>query len=86
VLLARRCAFADLFVDSEKREAVRGGQRLELAFTEFFILECLMRSAGRVVKHDRIIDFVWAGGNQRQQSQWKRTESWGSSKDRPRFR
>src|SRR6266702_6978843 len=37
--------FADLFVDSEKREAVRGGQRLELTFTEFSILECLMRSA-----------------------------------------
>jgi hypothetical protein len=53
--------FADLFVDSEKCEAVRGGQRLELAFTDFSILECLMRSAGRVVKRDRIIDFVWAG-------------------------
>jgi DNA-binding response OmpR family regulator len=51
--------FADLFVDSEKREAVRGSQRLELTFTEFSILECLMRSAGRVVKRDRIIDFVW---------------------------
>jgi DNA-binding response OmpR family regulator len=52
--------FADLFIDSEKREAVRGGQRLELTFTEFSILECLMRSAGRVVKRDRIIEFVWA--------------------------
>jgi DNA-binding response OmpR family regulator len=51
--------FADLFVDAEKREAVRGGQRLELTRTEFSILECLMRSAGRVVKRDRIIELVW---------------------------
>lgn len=51
--------FADLFLDTEKREAVRAGQRLDLTRTEFSILECLMRSAGRVVKRDRIIDLVW---------------------------
>jgi len=51
--------FADLFLDAEKHEAVRAGQRLELTRTEFSILECLMRSAGRVVKRDRIIDLVW---------------------------
>ncbi len=54
-----RMRFADLFLDAEKREAVRGGQRLELTRTEFSILECLMRSAGRVVKRDRIIELVW---------------------------
>jgi two-component system, OmpR family, copper resistance phosphate regulon response regulator CusR len=51
--------FADLFLDAEKREAVRAGQRLDLTRTEFSILECLMRSAGRVVKRDRIIELVW---------------------------
>lgn len=51
--------FADLFLDTEKREAVRAGQRLELTRTEFGILECLMRSAGRVVTRDRIIEAVW---------------------------
>ena len=45
--------FADLFLDTEKREAVRGGQRLDLTRTEFGILECLLRSAGRVVTRDR---------------------------------
>jgi two-component system response regulator MprA len=51
--------FADLFLDAEKREVVRGGQRLDLTRTEFSILECLMRAAGRVVTRDRIIELVW---------------------------
>ena len=52
--------FADLFLDAEKREVVRAGQRLDLTLTEFSILECLMRAAGRVVTRDRIIEHVWA--------------------------
>ncbi len=51
--------FADLFLDSEKREVIRGKQRLELTRTEFSILECLLRAAGRVVTRARIIDVVW---------------------------
>jgi len=51
--------FADLFVDTEKREAVRGGQRLDLTRTEFSILELLMRASGRVVTRSRIIEMVW---------------------------
>ena len=51
--------FADLFLDTEKREAVRAGLRLELTRTEFSILECLMRAAGRAVTRDNIIEFVW---------------------------
>src|SRR5580698_6331370 len=41
--------FADLYLDSEKHEVTRAGRRLELTRTEFSILECLMRAAGRVV-------------------------------------
>lgn len=51
--------FADLFLDSEKHEATRGGQRLELTRTEFAILECLIRAAGRVVPRARIVELVW---------------------------
>ncbi len=51
--------FADLFLDCETHEATRAGRRLELTRTEFSILECLMRSAGRVVPRNRIIEFVW---------------------------
>lgn len=56
---AGQMRFADLFLDIEKREAVRAGQRLDLTRTEFSILECLMRAAGRVVTRDRIIELVW---------------------------
>lgn len=56
---AAQMRFADLFVDTDKREAVRAGQRLELTRTEFSILECLMRAAGRVVTRSRIIELVW---------------------------
>lgn len=51
--------FADLFLDTEKHEAVRCGVRLDLTQTEFSILECLMRSAGRVVMRSRIMEQVW---------------------------
>jgi len=51
--------FADLFLDAEKHEAVRGGKRLDLTRTEFSILECLMKASGRVVPRSRIIDLVW---------------------------
>jgi DNA-binding response OmpR family regulator len=51
--------FADLYLDSQKHEATRAGHRLELTRTEFSILECLMRSAGRVVPRQRIIEIVW---------------------------
>ena len=56
---AAQMRFADLFLDTEKREAVRAGQRLDLTRTEFGILECLMRAAGRVVTRSRIIELVW---------------------------
>jgi two-component system response regulator MprA len=51
--------FADLYVDSQKHEATRAGRRLDLTRTEFSILECLIRSAGRVVPRSRIIELVW---------------------------
>jgi len=56
---AAQLRFADLFLDTEKHEVIRGGQRLDLTRTEFSILECLMRAAGRVVTRDRIIELVW---------------------------
>lgn len=56
---AAHLRFADLFLDTEKREAVRGGQTLDLTRTEFSILEALMRAAGRIVTRDRIIELVW---------------------------
>jgi DNA-binding response OmpR family regulator len=51
--------FADLSLDIEKHEALRNGRHLELSQTEFAILMCLMRAAGRVVPRSRIIESVW---------------------------
>ena len=51
--------YANLVMDSEKREAWRGRRLLDLTRTEFALLECLLRSAGRVVPRGRLIDFVW---------------------------
>ena len=51
--------FADLSLDVEKHEAMRGGRRIQLTHTEFSILECLMRAAGRIVTRDDLIDEVW---------------------------
>jgi two-component system, OmpR family, copper resistance phosphate regulon response regulator CusR len=51
--------YADLVLDLGTREVWRGGERIRLTRTEFSILECLMRSAGRVVSRDRLIEQVW---------------------------
>jgi DNA-binding response OmpR family regulator len=55
---ARR-RFADLTIDLERHEAWRGSAALRLSRTELSILECLMRSAGRIVTRDRLIEEVW---------------------------
>ena len=55
-----RLRFADLTMDLGTREVRRGGTLLSLTRTEFALLECLMRAAGRVVTRDRLVDSVWA--------------------------
>jgi DNA-binding response OmpR family regulator len=56
---ATRMRFADLTMDLETREVRRGNALVNLTRTEFAILECLMKSAGRVVTRGRLMDFVW---------------------------
>jgi DNA-binding response OmpR family regulator len=52
--------FADLMLDLGEHKAWRGKRTLILTRTEFALLECLMRSAGRVVTRDRLIETVWS--------------------------
>jgi len=54
-----RLRFSDLSIDPETHEAWRGKGLLNLTRTEFSILECLLRSAGRVVTRQRLIETVW---------------------------
>jgi two-component system response regulator MprA len=51
--------FADLVIDLAEHKAKRGKREMILTRTEFAILECLLRAAGRVVTRDRLIDTVW---------------------------
>ena len=51
--------YADLALDRGTREVRRGGEPIRLTRTEFSILESLMRSAGRVVTRDQLIETVW---------------------------
>ncbi|HEY3743209.1 MAG TPA: response regulator transcription factor [Bryobacteraceae bacterium] len=55
----QRLRYADLTLDLEKREAWRAKRQIALTRTEFSILECLMRAAGRVVPRDSLIEEVW---------------------------
>lgn len=56
---AQPLRFGDLVLDPGTREASRGPRTLTLTRTEFAILECLVRAAGRVVPRDRLIEDVW---------------------------
>ena len=49
----------DLTMNLETHQVWRGSASVTLTRTEFSILECLMRSAGRVVVRQRLIDTVW---------------------------
>jgi DNA-binding response OmpR family regulator len=54
-----RLRFSDLAINPETHEAWRRNGLLNLTRTEFSILECLIRSAGRVVPRQRLIESVW---------------------------
>ena len=52
-------ALADLTLDEDAHEVVRGGERVELTKTEFELLRYLMLNARRVVSKQQILDRVW---------------------------
>lgn len=52
--------FADLVLNLEEHKVWRGKREIVLTRTEFAILECLLRSPGRVVTRGRLIDTVWS--------------------------
>jgi len=51
---------ADLELDLRSREAIRGGQRIELTAREFTLLEVLMRHPGQVLTRSQLLDQVWS--------------------------
>ena len=57
----QRLHYFDLTMNLETHEVWRENTEITLTRTEFSILECLMRSAGRVVMRQRLIETVWGG-------------------------
>jgi len=51
--------YADLTLDPGTREVRRGNEVIRLTRTEYAILDCLIRAAGRVVTRDHLIEHVW---------------------------
>jgi DNA-binding response OmpR family regulator len=60
--LSATFSVADLEVDTGTREVRRNGKNLLLTRTEYNLLELLLRSAGRVVPREQIIETVWGYG------------------------
>ena len=59
-----RLRYSDLIADLETYEVWRHGRRIDLTRTEFAILECLLRSPGRVIRRQALIENVWGVGRE----------------------
>ncbi len=58
-LTADVMAIGDLTLDRVTRRIHRAGREVRLGPTEFRLVECLMRSPGRVYGRDQLLDQVW---------------------------
>jgi DNA-binding response OmpR family regulator len=54
----------DLVLDTSAFRTFRKGREIHLSQTEFRLLELLVRSAGRVVSRNEILDRVWGNGRE----------------------
>lgn len=52
-------AYAQIVLDTTRREAECGGTRLDLTTREFDVLATLLREPGRVFTREQLIDAVW---------------------------
>jgi DNA-binding response OmpR family regulator len=57
-----RVQVADLVIDAGTHTVTRAAEPIALTRTEFSLLECLMRHAGRVVTRQTLVDRVWGPG------------------------
>ncbi len=54
-----RLAVGDLELDRDNREVRRAGRAIKLTPKEFSLLECLMRSPGKVLSKTKILENAW---------------------------
>lgn len=57
--IAQRVIAGDLVLDVDHQEATRGDRKIELTGRELRLLEVLMRSAGRILSKEQILEQVW---------------------------
>ena len=60
-VLDGRLRLGDLEANLDERRVYRHGQLVELSPIEFRLLVCLLREAGRVVNHRKLMAHVWGG-------------------------
>jgi DNA-binding response OmpR family regulator len=48
-----------LVVDTNRRQVTQGGERVNLTYTEFSLLELLFREPGRIVPRAEILEQLW---------------------------
>ncbi len=56
---AHRYSFGNLTVDVDEHLVLRNGEPIDLTPTEFRLLRCLVRNAGRVLSADYLLEQVW---------------------------
>lgn len=54
----------DLELDLHSLRVFRGGQEIHLSYTEYRLLELLVRNSGRVVSRNEILSSVWGRGRE----------------------
>lgn len=59
--LSQRFSVDDLIFDCEHHKASRAGRALDLTRTEFALLQCLVKSAGKTVARAFLVKSVWGG-------------------------
>jgi two-component system phosphate regulon response regulator PhoB len=53
-----------LVLDTERHQIVAGNKEVNLTITEFRLLTCLVRSAGRVLSRDTLLNDVWGDASE----------------------
>jgi DNA-binding response OmpR family regulator len=53
----------DLVVESAKHTVTRAGKIIDLTRTEFALLGCLLRNAGKCVRRQALMDCIWGTGH-----------------------
>ncbi|MDD5113785.1 MAG: response regulator transcription factor, partial [Methylobacter sp.] len=56
---AKKLQLADLVLNGETHEVKRGNTIIDLTPKEFTLLECFMRTPGKVLSRTRILEQVW---------------------------